>query len=137
MKKELAKTKEMRHMLQHADIEGSDTQRRLMNTPDELKSILDHLDADQSTTWEHGKFSDLWFFDRLKKVSTSVDSLISKIVSEDFGHSEISWNNIEQVFNPYVSGVSSLEEQKQRLVAAGMSFDLADELRRQYLSKTA
>ena len=76
MKNELAKTREMREMLQSADRGKAETQRRLMNTPQELESILNHLDSDPDTTHEHGKFGDLWFFDRLKKVSTSVDTLV-------------------------------------------------------------
>ena len=44
----------------------------------------------------------------MKKVSGSVNALITKIIGEDFGHAEIGWNNIEQVFNPHVSGVSSI-----------------------------
>ena len=79
--------------------------------------------------------SDLWYFERMKKITGSVDGLVSKIIEEDFGHAEIGWNNIEQLYNPHVSGVYSIEEQKRRLVAAGMSVNLAEELSRQYLSK--
>jgi hypothetical protein len=79
--------------------------------------------------------SDLWYIKRLKKISGSVNGLVSKIIGEDFGHSQIEWNNIEQVYNPHVSGVYSIEDQKQRLIIAGMSSHLAERLRLLYLSK--
>ena len=77
----------------------------------------------------------MWFFERMKKISGSVDGLVSQIVGQDYGHADIGWNNIEQVFNPHVSGMCSIEAQKQRLVAAGMSVNLVEELSKQYLSK--
>ena len=47
-----------------------------MDNPSELTSIVDHLDADHRTTNEHGKFGDLWFMERMKKISGSVDTLV-------------------------------------------------------------
>ena len=135
MKNELRKTREIKEMLQDADKHGSHTQRRLMNSPSSLNQILEHIDADPLTCQEHGKMSDLWYFERMKKITGSVDGLVSKIIEEDFGHAEIGWNNIEQLYNPHVSGVYSIDDQKRRLVAAGMSVNLAEELSRQYLSK--
>lgn len=83
LKRELAKTKEVRAALLDAD--ESDMQRRLMKSPKELESIVEHLDADPLTTKEHGKFSDLWFLNRMKKISGSVDGLIGKITGEHLG----------------------------------------------------
>ena len=94
-----------------------------MQSPKTLESILEHLDADPKTTKEHGKFADLWYLDRYMKVSGSIDSLVSRILGEDFGHENISWDNIEQVYNPLLSGVDSIEEQRQSLVTAGMSIE--------------
>ena len=56
-------------------------------------------------------------------------------MSESYGIAGVSIDNIEQVFNPYVSGVAQLAEQRQRLVSAGMSVELADSLLKQYLNK--
>ena len=66
-----------------------------MSNHKELESILGHLDADPLTVSEHGKFSDLWFFDRLRKVAGSIDNMVGKIVNDDLGHSGVSWSNIE------------------------------------------
>ena len=86
MKNELQKTRDIKQMLQDADKNGSHTQRRLMNSPSSLDQILDHIDADPLTCKEHGKMGNLWFFERMKKVSGSVDGLVQKIINEDFGH---------------------------------------------------
>jgi len=51
-----------------------------MKSHEELNSILEHLDADPLTVKEHGKYGDLWFFERMKKVAGSIDGLIGKII---------------------------------------------------------
>jgi len=112
LKRELEKSKEVRRMLEKADEGDALTQRRLMNSHEELDSILGHLDADPLSAKEHGKYGDLWFFERMKKVSGSIDGLVGKIIGEDLGHHGISWGNIEQVYNPLVSGVASISEQR-------------------------
>ena len=66
-----------------------------MNDPSQLDSILAHLDADKNTTFEHGKVGDLWFLDRYKKISTSINGLVTKIVNEDLGIDQIDHSNIE------------------------------------------
>jgi len=81
-----------------------------MRGPGELLNIVDHLDADPKTTAEHGKISDLWFVNRMKKVSGSVSGLVNKIASDDLGVKNLDWDNVEQIFNPYISGVCSMDE---------------------------
>ena len=76
MKNELRKTREIKELLKDADKHGSQTQRRLMNSPTSFDSILDHIDADPLTCKEHGKMSDLMLFERLSKVTGSVDGLV-------------------------------------------------------------
>lgn len=110
MNRELEKTKELRQMLQSAADGDSQTQRLLMSNHKELDSILGHLDADPAMVNEHGKFSDLWFFDRFRKVAGSIDNMVGKIVNDDLGHSGVSWRNLEQIYNPLISGVGSISE---------------------------
>lgn len=76
MNSELKKTKELREMLRDASEGNAEAQRRLMGNHKELESILSHLDADPLTCKEHGKFSDLWYFDRLRKVTGSIDNMV-------------------------------------------------------------
>ena len=47
---------------------------------------------------------------RFKKVASSIDGALSQIVGEDFGQNDVSWDNIEQVYDPMVSGVHSIED---------------------------
>ena len=95
VKRELEKTREIREMLQGADKNGAQTQRNLMNDPSQLDNILAHLDADKATREEYGKVSDLWFMDRYKKIQTSINGLVSKIVNEDLGIDQINHSNLE------------------------------------------
>mmetsp|Transcript_28549 Transcript_28549/g.38081 ORF Transcript_28549/g.38081 Transcript_28549/m.38081 type:complete len:184 (-) Transcript_28549:2085-2636(-) len=135
LKAELSKTRETRQVLERADQDS--TQSRLMSRPSELSGIVEHLDADPVTSQEHGKFSDLWFINRMKKISGSVDGLVSKITGEDLGVSGLDWENVEQVFSPLTTGVAPIDRQMQRLVANGMSIDLAETLARDYLNRVA
>ena len=108
-----------------------------MKNPSELKAIVDHMDADPKTTSEYGKLGDLWFLDRMKKVEGSVSGLVSKIGSEDFNVQSLDWDRMEQIYNPYISGVNLIDDQMSKLVAKGMSVDLAETLARDYLNSVA
>lgn len=79
----------------------------------------------------------MWFMEKMGNISGAVDGLVQKIVREDLGHDDISWSNVEQVFNPYMSGVSTMVQQRERLVSAGMSVKLAETLQRDYLNSVA
>ena len=81
-----------------------------MKNPSELKAIVDHMDADPKTTIEYGKLGDLWFLDRMKKVKGSVSGLVSKIGSEDFNVQSLDWDRMEQIYNPYISGVNLIDD---------------------------
>jgi len=81
-----------------------------MKSQKELDSIIEHLDADPKTTREHGKFGDLWFMSRQKKIAGSIDGLVAKLARENYGQDGIDMENVEQMFNPYVSGVYSVSE---------------------------
>lgn len=83
LNRELEKTKEVRQALEGA--EDSDLQRHLMRSQKELDSIIEHLDADPKTTKEHGKFGDLWFMSRQKKIAGSIDGLVAKLARENYG----------------------------------------------------
>ena len=48
--------------------------------------------------------------DRYKKIQTSIDGLVSKIINEDLGIDQINHSNLEQVFNPHLTGVNSVEQ---------------------------
>ena len=82
-------------MLQGADEHGAQTQRNLMNDPSQLDTILADLDADKDTCMEYGKVGGLWFMDRYKKIQTSINALVSRIVNEDLGIDQINHSNLE------------------------------------------
>lgn len=83
-------------MLERAsDDPDSNMQSYLLKNPSKLNALIDHLDADPKTGREHGKIGDLWFLDRMRKVSTSVDGLVQKITAENLGQDGLTWDSLE------------------------------------------
>jgi len=56
-----------------------------MRSPKEIEKIVDHLDADPLTTEEHGKFGNLWFMSRMKKISGTIDGMLGQVSQEMLG----------------------------------------------------
>ena len=107
--RELEKTKEARTKLINAEKDGS--QKKLMRSPKELIAMVAHLDADPKTTKSYGKFANFWWMDRMKKIGGAVDGLVGKIANENLGYDGLDSSNMEQVFDPFRSGVGSVEKQ--------------------------
>jgi hypothetical protein len=64
----------------------------------------------------------------------SVDSLVSQIIEERFGISSVNFKNIEQVYNPMLSGIASMTATHKHLISQGMPVHLADSLAVKYLN---
>ena len=63
----------------------------------------------------------------------SVDTLVEQIMQERFAISGVTFSNLEQVYDPLVSGLPSMAEVRSHLTANGMSHSLADSLAIKYL----
>lgn len=72
---------------------------------------------------------------RLKKTMFSVDTLVDQIFEERFGIKGVSFSNIEQVYNPYMSGIPTMNDTQEFLVKCGMTEKMAEELKGKYLQK--
>ena len=57
------------------------------------------------------------------------------MVKENYGFEGISFDNIEQLFNPKFTKIGSIQETVDYLVQRGMSYSLAKKLLQQYLNK--
>ena len=104
---------------------------------DELEAILAQVDNEPALYDRYSKIGNLPEFDRLKKTSFTMNEMIGDMFRNGYGLNGITYNNIEQVYNPLVSGVGSLHKQKQKLVSQGMPLALADHLCRKYLSEVS
>ena len=72
---------------------------------DELEAILAQLDAG---TGAGAGIGDLPELDRLKKTSFTLNEMIGMHFREAHGLTGISFDNMEQIYNPLVSGIASL-----------------------------
>jgi hypothetical protein len=73
-------------------------------------------------------------FDRLKKTAFMVEQAIQEHFKNKYGL-EVTYENMEQVYHPRVSGLQTLAETRDHLIECGMSDYWADKLMRLYLSK--
>jgi hypothetical protein len=64
-----------------------------------------------------------------------MNELAGQIIREGCGVENVTWDNMEQVYNPINSGVASLAKQRVKLISQGMSVKMADDLCQQYLNQ--
>jgi hypothetical protein len=107
MKRELKKTREMKQLLEHASPE---TQQKLMSGFDEMEAILAQLDAEKGPHADEARIGSMPEFDRLKKTSFTMNEMIGQHFRETHGLNGITFNNMEQVYNPLVSGIGSIQK---------------------------
>ena len=75
---------------------------------DEIEAILNQVDEEPLVYDDHSKIGKLPEFERLKKTSFTMNEMIGQLFRDRHGLNGITFNNIEQVYNPLVSGVASL-----------------------------
>jgi hypothetical protein len=67
-------------------------------------------------------------FEKLQKTSFVLNERVRMMVKESYGFDGITFDNIEQLFNPRVTQINSVHETIDYLVQRGMSFTLAQKL---------
>ena len=112
-------------MLESADV---DEQARCTGQFNELQAIIGEMDTSFN-------LKDDAVFTRLEKTSSAINELVGKIFRERYGINGLSYDNIEQVFNPMNSGIPTMGATRDHLVAHGMNPDLADQLSQRYLNR--
>lgn len=63
----------------------------------------------------------------------SVDTLVADIFRERFGIEGLDFSNIEQVYDPFVSGIPSVRATQDFLVKNGMIASMSENLKQKYL----
>jgi hypothetical protein len=59
--------------------------------------------------------------DRLQKTQVALNEEASRAIMERFGFKGISLDNIEDVFNPSVSGIGNMQATRSYLIQRGMT----------------
>ena len=73
--------------------------------------------------------------DRLQKTQVALNEEASRAIMERFGFKGISLDNIEDVFNPSISGIGNMQATRSYLIQRGMTEQLVDKLARRYIQK--
>jgi hypothetical protein len=68
-------------------------------------------------------------------VQVALNGETQRSVLQRFGIKGVSLDNIEQVYNPLISGISSMHATRTFLISKGMTNELADNLARRYINK--
>jgi len=74
-------------------------------------------------------------FEKLKKTAGYVDLQLEEMFQRRFGISNITFDTLESVYDPAISGIGSMEETRSFLVKEGMTLQFADILAARYLKK--
>lgn len=110
LKNELLRTREMRSLLENASIND---QAKYTDTFEHANSLIAQIDDDPSLSYSKaapGMCSDL------QLTSTGINSLIQNHFEEHYGIEGITYDNIEQVYNPKISGISTIAETREYLI---------------------
>lgn len=101
---------------------------------DNLFELIKCLDSEQSN--DEIRFEDkIGTFEKLKKTSGFIDQKIQEVFLTRFGFRGIHFENMEDVYAPQVTGISSLEKTRSYLLKNGMSGQFADILAAKYIKK--
>lgn len=119
----------MRELLENANIND---QAKFTDTFEHANAFIAKIDEDPSLSYSKaspGLASDL------KITSTGINDLIENHFEEHYGIEGITYDNIEQVYNPKISGIQTLAETRDYLIQHGMTDSLTEQLLQQYLRK--
>lgn len=74
-------------------------------------------------------------FDRLRKTQTALNEEAAQVVLDRFGIKGVTLDNLEQVYNPLISGFGTMQAARTHLIKKGMTSELADTLAKRYIAK--
>lgn len=74
-------------------------------------------------------------FEKLKKTSAFIDESIHGSFLRLYGIDGINFANMEEVYNPLVSGLGSMHKVRQHLLSRGMTAQFTDILAAKYIKK--
>ena len=137
MRDELFKLKELRNLLTNISRNDDLLRERLASNLSEFSEVIQLIDED-STLFENAeKVSANPVIQRFEKTSKLLDELVGQAFRENFGIEGVSYENIEDVYDPLLSGFGSLHQTHDFLLSQGMKAETSKMLCRKYLNKLA
>jgi hypothetical protein len=92
---------------------------RLLSSTAEFFKIVEEIDSKQFDGLQ--LLTQVSTIDRLQKTQMALNEEASRAIMERFGFKGISLDNIEDVFNPAVSGIGNLQATRSYLIQRGMT----------------
>lgn len=126
MQKYLTTITEIKDMLEFAKNDDKLYQTLMQNTEQFLK-VLKEVE-------QEGDLLDPTY-EKLMKTQTVMNEATQQIFLKRYGIAGVTLDEMEQVYNPIVSGIGSMQETREFLVSRGMSTAQADHLARQYIQR--
>jgi len=106
---------------------------RLTKDFKQVFSLVEELDSNQ---YSEMKFMDsLGSIEKLKKTSAFIDESIRGSFLRLYGIDGINFANMEEVYNPLMSGLGSMHKVRQHLLSRGMTAQFTDILAAKYIKK--
>lgn len=99
--------------------------------------VVSTLDSDSNLFTSESQIGSNPAIQRFQKTSSVLNELIGQIFREGFAIEGINYDNIEQVYNPLLTGLGSLHATHEYLMSQGMSPDTSNMLCRKYLNQLA
>lgn len=106
---------------------------RLLSSTAEFFKIVEEIDSQHFEGLQ--LLTQVSTIDRLQKTQLALNEEASRAILERFGFKGVTLDNIEDVFNPSVSGIGSMQATRTYLIQRGMSEELVDKLARRYIQK--
>jgi len=127
LRDQLEKSRLIKDKLKHASLQE---QHRMTNSYEPIQEMLKELKSDPAFDLEYQVPS----FPRLAKTHFVVNSEIETLIETAYGFRGINFDNVEQVYNAYYTGIPTVSETRNYLTEKGMSDSLATSLMHRYLT---
>lgn len=83
-------------------------------------NLVEELDRDSNLFDDEMKVSNNYIIQRFQKTSLVLNELIGNMFRENYGIDGITYDNIEDVYNPLLTGFGSLHQTHEYLMSQGM-----------------
>lgn len=137
LKDELDKVKQLKNTLTSLARHDGALKERIQGSIKEYSELVEMLDADSNLFSTDALVGNNPAIQRFKKTSSVLNELIGSIFREGLAIEGIDYDNIEQVYNPLITGLGSLHATHEYLLTHGISAETSQMLCRKYLNQLA
>lgn len=134
---ELFKIKELRNLLTNISRNDEFLREKLASNLSEFTEVIKLVDEDLTLINNENKVGSNPIIQRFEKTAKLLDELVCQAFRKNFGIDGISYENIEDVYDPLHTGFGSLQKIHEYLLSMGMNPETSRMLCRKYLNKLA